>query len=381
MDSVFQGALSWLTPMADTGIGDYVFFKLINDYLNKEIDTFGMELIGRAMTWVSVIAMILVTLWVMIVGYRLATGQSRNSAMETVGKAAKIVFILSIATAVGSNGAMLHKTMTQNLDKEIHELFTGDDDTSAADAIDENLAYTQLALAAVDVVNIDSEDPEALQKKSNAMLLAGFGAASPAMAAGAMLLLFKFTMAFLVGVGPIFILALMFDTTKDLFKKWLFYVIGTLFSMSMLSVVSAIVLKLATKVAVALWVAKGINGLMGNDVEGLSSQAMQQGGIGMLLTVVIITMPTVAAALWQGSMGSFMHFSAFSGGGASSPGPQGQPAGSYVPPISGDRAQPSREEVNPGLNAGRTSNTGLNTAPSDVGTRGIANQRNSDRMA
>ncbi|MGK3146093.1 Type IV secretion system protein virB6, partial [Xanthomonas phaseoli pv. dieffenbachiae] len=94
MDSVFQGALSWLTPMADVGIGDYVFFKLINDYLNKEIDTFGMELIGRAMTWVSVIAMILVTLWVMIVGYRLATGQSRNSAMETMGKAAKIVFIL-----------------------------------------------------------------------------------------------------------------------------------------------------------------------------------------------------------------------------------------------------------------------------------------------
>jgi len=47
----------------------------------------------------------------------------------------------------------------------------------------------------------------------------------------------------------------------------------------------------------------------------------------MLLTVLIITMPTVAAALWQGSMGSFMHFSAFSGGGASSPGPQGQPPG------------------------------------------------------
>ncbi|OOW68867.1 hypothetical protein Xmlh_13010 [Xanthomonas axonopodis pv. melhusii] len=135
----------------------------------------------------------------------------------------------------------------------------------------------------------------------------------------------------------------MFGSTNDLFKKWLFYVIGTLFSMSMLSVVSAIVLKLATKVAVALWVAKGINGLMGNDVEGLSSQAMQQGGIGMLLTVVIITMPTVAAALWQGSMGSFMHFSAFSGGGASSPGPQGQPAGSYTPARRDDDARSTPE--------------------------------------
>jgi type IV secretion system protein VirB6 len=50
---------------------------------------------------------------------------------------------------------------------------------------------------------------------------------------------------------------------------------------------------------------------------------LQKGEIGMLLTALIITMPTVAAALWQGNMGTFMHFSAFSGGGASSPGAQG----------------------------------------------------------
>ncbi|MDH4909764.1 type IV secretion system protein [Xanthomonas axonopodis pv. ricini] len=330
MDSVFQGAMSWLRPMADTGIGDYVFFKLINDYLNHEIDQFGMQLLKNAMDWVTVAAMVLVTLWVMVVGYRLATGQSRESAMAVMGKATKIVFILMIATSLGANGAPLHKTLTQNLDKELHQLFTDEDDTTSADAIDKNLALTQIALAAVDIVRIDPNDPESLEQKRSAMLMAGVGASSPAMAAGAMLLLFKFTMAFLIGVGPLFVLALMFDSTKDLFKKWLFYVIGTLFSMSMLSVVSAIVLKLSYKVAAALWVAKGINSLMGNDVEGLSSQAMQQGGIGLLLTTVIITMPTVAAALWQGSMGSFMAFSAFDRPTASSAA-QGQAGGGYIP--------------------------------------------------
>ena len=329
MDSILQGAMSWLHPMADTGLGDYVFFKLINTYLNSEINTFGMALMKRAMNWVSVIAMTAVTLWVMLAGYRIATGQSRDSAMATMVKATKIVVILSIASVVGANGAMLHKTMTDNLDQEIHELFTGDAG-SAADAIDENLAYTQLALAAVDVVRVSPTDPESLDKKNKALFMAGFGAASPAMAAGAMLLLFKFTMAFLVGVGPIFILALMFDQTKDLFKKWLFYVIGTLFSMSMLSVVSAMVLKLSTKVAIAMWASKSINGFLLTDPEGLSSQALQQGGIGMLLTVLIVTMPTVAAALWQGNMGTFMAYSAFSSG--TSPGPQGQPPGAYTPP-------------------------------------------------
>jgi type IV secretion system protein VirB6 len=249
-------------------------------------------------------------------------------------KTTKIVVILCIASVVGANGAMLHKTMTDNLDKEIHQLFTGDTD-SAADAIDENLAYAQLALAAVDVVRVSPTDPDSLDKKNKALFMAGFGAASPAMAAGAMLLLFS----------PVFILALMFDRTKELFKTWLFYVIGTLFSMSMLSVVSAMVLKLSTKVAIALWASKVI---MGTDTEGLSSQARQQGGIGMLLTVLIITMPTVATALWQGNMGSFMHFSAFSGGGASSPGRQGQPVGSCMPQqTSGNTAIPREGTVSP----------------------------------
>ncbi|MEB1609002.1 hypothetical protein VDQ74_03705 [Xanthomonas campestris pv. campestris] len=109
----------------------------------------------------------------------------------------------------------------------------------------------------------------------------------------------------------------------------MFYVPGTLFSMAMISVVSAILLKLSYKVAAALWVAKGLNSLMGNYVEGMSSQAMQQGGIGLLLTTVIITMPTVAAALWQVSMGSFMAFSVVDSAG-SSPGPQGQTPRSYM---------------------------------------------------
>ncbi|WP_349656258.1 hypothetical protein [Xanthomonas sp. 10-10] len=54
---------------------------------------------------------------------------------------------------------------------------------------------------------------------------------------------------------------------------------------------SAIVLKLATKVAIALWVAKGITGLMGNNTEGLSSQALQQGGTSLLLATLIIPCP------------------------------------------------------------------------------------------
>lgn len=53
-----------------------------------------------------------VTLWVMLAGYRIATGQSCESALATMVKATKIVVI---ARVVGTNGAMLHKIMTDNL--------------------------------------------------------------------------------------------------------------------------------------------------------------------------------------------------------------------------------------------------------------------------
>jgi type IV secretion system protein VirB6 len=380
MDGSFHGAMSWLQPMADINIGDFVFFKLVNNYFTNEIDKFGLEVMGRAMTWVSAIALTATTLWVLLLGYRIATGQSRESALTTMTKAAKIVIIVTVASALGANGSSV-QTATQDLDKEIHWLFTGDTESSA-EAIDKNLAYTQIALTALDAVRVVPTDPEALEKKGRAIFMAGFGTASPPMAAAAMLMLFKFTMAFLIGVGPIFILFLMFDQTKDLFKKWLFYVIGTLFSMSMLSVVTAMVLKFTAKVAAAYWAAQIIT--LGN-AEGLSSQALQQGGIGLLMTVLIVTVPSLAAAVWQGQMGTFLTYSAFGSGGSSSsssPGPQGQPAGSYTPARVEENSNPIASEARTSdINTGRVSGAAPSAQPNlDRGARGVANQRDSDRL-
>jgi len=149
------------------------------------------------------------------------------------------------------------------------------------------------------------------------------------MAAGAMLLLYQFAIALFIGLGPLFILCLIFDQTKDLFRRWLMYGIGTIFSMALLSVVASMVLDLTISVNEAIWGAKIANKLLGTDTEGLSTLALQQGGIGLLLTTLIISVPPMAAMFFQGTLGNFMHFSAFAGAG-SAPGPQGQPPGSWI---------------------------------------------------
>jgi type IV secretion system protein VirB6 len=247
-------------------------------------------------------------------------------------------------------GSSLHRFLTVDLGKEINHVLTGSDD-APADVIDRNLAWTQAALGVIDAVQIPFQDAEIREQKARALLLAGFGTASPPMAAGAMLLLYQFAIALFIGLGPLFILCLIFEQTRDLFRKWLFYGVGTLFSMATLAAISSIVLQLTIRIAEAVWGARIINHFLLSDAEGISSQALQQGGIGLLLTVLIVSVPPMAAMFFQGTLGNFLTYSAFASQRSSAPGPQGQPPGSYgyqpAPPQTNERAPSMPVRIGP----------------------------------
>jgi hypothetical protein len=160
------------------------------------------------------------------------------------------------------------------------------------------------------------------------------GTAGPAVVAGALLLLYRVTMALLIGLGPLFILCLIFKATQDLFRRWLMYLLGTLFSMATLYWAVSLAMQLSTRVAAALWSSSLVNtALLGDTSESLSSQAMQQGGVGLILTVLIITTPPMAAMLFNGALGNFNPLSVFGAGGGMGTGRRRQPspATSYVP--------------------------------------------------
>jgi len=305
-----------------------VYFVLIYNWLHSRIDSFGANLMGAVTSWMTAIALVLVTIWIMIQGYRMITGQSRESMMGLVANMVRVVVIVTVATAIGVVGPNLHTLVTTELSTDINQLFTGDD-TTLAQTIDQNLAETQLAMAAIDTVQVPPGDTESAASKARAQAFATFGTASPPMAAAAMLLLYEITLALVIGLAPLFIMCLIFDQTKELFRKWLMYGIGTLFSMGVLAFVSSLVLQLTLNVAKALWASSIINSITGQGAEGFTNQSMQQGGIGLLMTVLIISTPPMAAMFFQGTVGQFMHFSPFAGGMASRPGPQGQPPGSY----------------------------------------------------
>ena len=325
----------WLAPRVAGSIGDLIFFRQILSFLRDRIHDFGIDLLGRVMVWVGGAALTVLTLWILIQGYRIVTGQAKDSMALMMVNAAKAAFIVTVATSMSIGALDLHNFLTVQVKNEISQTITGSND-SIEEQIDENLAWMQVAMGSIDVLDVAS-DPVLDEAKTRALWFSGIGMGGPALVAGSLLLMYEVALALFIGFGPIFILMLLFDATKQMFWKWLWLGIGTIFSMSILAVMVTISMKMVAKVAAAFWMSSIAGTLLGTNVnDGMTSVAMQQGGLGLILTTLIISTPPMAAMFFQGTVGQFAAYNsmgAFAGAGAANsamrPGPGGQmvPAG------------------------------------------------------
>lgn len=318
--------------MNPTNIADYAYFRLIYGWMQNQISMLSQQMVVNTVQWISYFALILVTFWVFLQGYRLVTGQSREPAMTLVAHMIRISLAVTFATTVSLVNSDLRTFITQDMSNAANYMVNGSS-SSMTDTIDSNLAYTQLAMAAIDSVQVPYGDEATAAEKSRSMLVATLGTAGPAMTAGAMLLMYQVMIALIVGLAPLFILCLVFDQTKELFRKWVMFTISTLFSMAVLNAVVAIALKATINTAEALWASQLVLHITNTSAEGFNSQALQQGGVGLLMTVLIISTPPMAAMLFNGTIGNFSPYTQVNGGGGggaySRPGPNGQPPGSW----------------------------------------------------
>ncbi|WP_252510466.1 hypothetical protein, partial [Acinetobacter baumannii] len=85
--------------------------------------------------------------------------------------------------------------------------------------------------------------------------------------------------------------------------------------MAVLAAMVSIALDMVIRVSASFWMTALVNKfpLMGASSDGMTSQAMQQGGMGLILTTLILTAPPMAAMFFQGTLGSFMAYSQIGG--------------------------------------------------------------------
>ncbi len=337
--------------LAAGGLGDFIYYTLIYKFTQDEIRLIGPSITRHFMGFISGIALVLMTVWVMLQGFRIVSGESKDSLMGFVMKVARNALIISVATTMTLAGKDLQTFLVGDLDQVAVMMITGEKDTHASDLIERNLLAAQLMLTSIDAVEVSEEGKLGLaSQKTRTMWIAGFGALGPAVTGGAMLLMYEIAMALFVGFGPLFILALIFDSTKQLFWKWLYYGIGTLFSMAVLALMTTLALKVIAVVVATFWLSALGSGVAGTNLtQGMSSLALQQGGIGLLLTMLLISVPPIASNFFQGALGNFFSQSQFGQG-------QGQVSTSGQQPLMvGQHMQ--RQSALAGSNAGGHSYT------------------------
>ncbi len=312
------------------GVAQAAFFKLIFGFLDNEIDTFRDNLLGQALSLVSGLALVLLTIWILIQGYRIATGQSRDSLMALVTNSLRSILIIVVAAGVAFGSSDLYHLFTTDMPQEITRIVTSEGG-APEDMIDKSLDKMQLAMIGIDALSTVG-DQGLKDDKDRALLFTGVGVAGPSVVGGAMLLLYKIALALFVGLGPMFILSLLFEQTKPLFGRWLYYGIGTMFSLAVLSFMVAVAMKMVLAVAGAFAAQYVAAMALHSAPIGISSMSLQQGGLGLILTVLMIMTPPMAASFFQGTLGQFTAYSAFGGIGRGTDA-GGRPAGSpgYMP--------------------------------------------------
>lgn len=97
-----------------SSIGELLFFDTIQKYLSNEAEYFMITILGNTYALLGGVMISLMTIWVLIHGYRIMSGQSRESLMGFMLTSAKAVAIITVATAVGVGGGRLFQSITVN---------------------------------------------------------------------------------------------------------------------------------------------------------------------------------------------------------------------------------------------------------------------------
>ena len=308
---------------------DLLLYSSIRDYIYARISFFTEHVLSKNLTLVFTIIVALLTLWIMIQGYLIATGRSQEGLKGFVYGLGKTYLIVAVALGVAAGGDFSVRVLTDTLSDGISQIMTGDSDVGSkcltqdsksiiGCRIDQNLTATQSMMGILD--GIDTADSEYLEGKvTQARWFVGVGTAGPAIVAGTMLIMFRIAMALFIGFAPIFILCLLFKKTAPLFQKWLYYGLATIFSSVMLGVMAEISMDLVGNIAITDAVSNIASALTGGNVGGIMQTVTQQLGLGLMLSTLLITVPPMAGAWFNGMMATYSGYNAMQGWGTGQP--------------------------------------------------------------
>ena len=115
----WSGPGSHFHAHAAAEVSDLLFFREINNFLTSQIDVFRDNLLGRTASVLGGAALSLLTLSIMVQGFRIAVGHSRESMMALVTSSLRAVLVVGLATAAAAGGGSTYRALTDGLSSEV----------------------------------------------------------------------------------------------------------------------------------------------------------------------------------------------------------------------------------------------------------------------
>ena len=282
------------------------FFILIKTYVEILIMKFGDRGLSALSTVLIPSLMSMVTVWLMFEGYRILNGQSREPLNMFLWRGAKMVVIITVASWIMNNPTGLRDWISEHIKNPIASVIVGGEYASPEAMVDSSLLLMHLIMGAFGSLQAATSNDNG-SAFSNFIMASGVAQGAPAVVAGALLLLNEIALSLAILTSPAFILCLLYDPTKQYFKGWLKFFLGSLLTMAVLSVMVTIGLKVmlvyATKVLGEYGVGAAVAGSASQDRPGIAQITIMQGGLGLMMSTLMITAPLLVGNLIGSSLG------------------------------------------------------------------------------
>ena len=354
---------------------DVTLYSSIRNYLAARIEYFMESTLSHNISLALTVVGVLFTFWIMVQGYLILTGRSQKSLKTFVFNIGKTYIIILVALGVSSTGEFAVRELTEVTTDGVASLMMDKDiDISKCTIkasssvlgcqIDKNLITAQALMAFINQVDT-ANDVHSAEQVERAKLFAGAGAAGPGIVTGTMLILYRVAMALFIGFSPFFILCLMFKKTTPYFTKWLNYGLATIFSSVLLAAMAAICTDLVELIAERQFASAALFSAFGLNSVGIFSSSMNQLGLGVMLSTILILVPPMAGAWFNGVMSGAYYganqFDRWNNPSGSSNSGSGSGSGAYGVPAYGGQQQSVSYQGDSSQNTGSSPNNSVST--------------------
>ena len=274
-------------------------------------------------------------------------GQSRESMAVFMVQSVKVITVVAVAQGMAIFGQDLSALFT-DWRNTIAGVITGGSYQDPSAMVGEVMSKMLILQTAMDVFQGSGVTATSNIQMANTMsFISGAGMAMPALIGGGLLLLNEIALNLCLVFGPLCMLAYVFEPTRQIFVTWVKFSITTLFSMVVITVVTVIALKALIMLGTALVTIDAGSTIVGLITGGkggmqLRDIATVSGGLGMLLTTLIVGTPPLVTNFFSGAMhmpqiGNNV-FTSLLGGGKNHAGGGGAAAATGVPAVGANTA-------------------------------------------